>query len=159
MENGTLRISRWVMVVETIGLFGPLTLAWFEFTFGPSGIVRLNAEIIEKVFLNQPGGAYLLALWYAVTVTGLIGAIGLFLGMRYVWSGRALHSRTLGFTLIGVLSGPTIIGAAANLILGLVGPEPNFGIFMMFVALPIVGIAHLMYLAKAAEPSMLAVAK
>ena len=158
MVNGTLRIARWVMLIETIGLFGPLTLAWFEFTFGASGIVRLNAEIIEKVFLNQPGGTYTLILWYAVTVTGLIGAFGLFLGLRYVVLGRALGSRALGITMIAILMIPTILGTLVNLFMGPVGPAPNLGIFIMFVAAPIAGFAHLLYLAKPGGPAPAAAA-
>ena len=153
MENGTFRVSRWVMLIETIGLFGPLTLAWYEFTFGPSGLVRLNSDVIDKVFLSQPGGTYTLILWYAVTVSGLIGALGLLLGLRYVWSGHALRSRALGISLIAILLAPTAVGIVANLIMGSIGPEPNLGIAIMFVVAPVLGIAHLMYLARRDTPA------
>ncbi|HEV7607128.1 MAG TPA: hypothetical protein VGO61_07315 [Steroidobacteraceae bacterium] len=152
MDNGTLRISRWVMFIETIGLFGPLTLAWYEFTFGPSGLVRLNSDLIERNFLSQPGGTYLLILWYAVTITGLIGALGLLLGLRYVWSGQALRNRALGLTLIAILLAPTVFGMVANLIMGPIGPEPNFGIAIMFVVAPAFGLAHLLYLGRRNAP-------
>lgn len=153
MNTGTLRISRFVMSIEAIGLFGPLTLAWYEFTFGASGLIRLNADIIEKVFLNHPGGMYTLILWYAVAVTGLVGPVGLYFGLRYASLGHALRSRALGLSLIAVLLMPTILGVVLNLVMGPVGPEPNLGIFLMLVAFPILGIAHLMYLAKPADLS------
>jgi hypothetical protein len=85
----------------------------------------MNSEVIDKVFLSQPGGTYTLILWYAVTVTGLIGAFGLLLGLRYVWSGHALRSRALGMTLIAIF----------------------------FVVAPVLGLAHLMYLARRDTPT------
>ena len=157
MNTGTLRISRWVMFLEAMACFGPLTLAWFEFTFGPSGIVKLNADLIAKLFPG-PSGTFTLILWYAVTVTGFLGAWGLLLGLRYALTGRALQSRLLGYTLIGILAVPTILGIVLTFILGPVGPEPNFGITMMFVILPIAGLAHLMHLARPESQSPMAVA-
>jgi hypothetical protein len=151
MNTGSFRISRWVMLIEAFGLFGPLTLAWYEFILGPSGLVRLDAQIVEKVFLNQPNGLYTLMLWYAVALTGVVGAIGLFLGLRYALTGQALRNRALGISLIAVLLLPTLAGVVLSLIMGPVGPEPNFGIFLMLAALPAVGIGHLLYLAKPSE--------
>ncbi len=56
MQTGTFRINRWIMLVEVLGCFGPALLAWWEFTFGPSGVVRLNAEVIDKYFHEYAWG-------------------------------------------------------------------------------------------------------
>ena len=95
MHTGSFRVSRWIMLVETLGCFGTALLAWFEFTFGPSGVVRLNSEVIEKYFLVTPGGGYILGLMIGFAVTGLVAPIGIFLGLRYVLKGRALENRRL----------------------------------------------------------------
>jgi len=152
MKTGTFRVNRWIMLVEIIGCFGFLTLAWWEFTFGPSGVVRLNGEIVDKVFLGSPGGGYLLGLMILFAFTGLVGPVGLWLGLRYVLSNRALDNRALGITLIAA--------PAVQWIAGLIGmiwmPTGDFAtgleLLVLCTLLPIAGVLHLMYLAKPASP-------
>jgi hypothetical protein len=151
MQTGTFRINRWIMLIEVLGCFGPALLAWWEFTFGPSGLVRLNAEIIDKVYLAPTGGAYVLGFWIGYAVTGLVAPLGLLLGLRYVLSGRGLENRTLGIVLIAA---PALLALAAFVVGLLVKSTGGWGtglqIFMLCTVLPIAGVLHLMYLAKPA---------
>jgi hypothetical protein len=148
MDTGNFRINRRVMLIEILGCFGPATLAWWEFTFGASGAVRLNSEIIDKVFFSVPGGAGVFALWIGLGVAGLVGLAGLFLGLRYVISGRPLRSRLLGFSLITLL---VLYSVAATIGLSWAGAQDfalRADMFLLMTLLPAAGIAHLMYLAK-----------
>jgi hypothetical protein len=86
-------------------------------------------------------------------ITGLVAPIGLFLGLRYVLLNRALDRSALGCALIAAPVLQTIAG-----LIGVVGfgAEPLLpGIFLLLIVLPILGIAHLMYLARpaASQPS------
>lgn len=146
MNTGDHSVSRWVMAIETVGCFGPLTFAWYEITFGPSGVVRLSGEAIEKLFLPYPGGPYILAMMVGAAIVGLIGVVGLALGLRYVITGRGLQQRAVGFVLIGSLAAYCVLGAIAGYAAG----PPQFavdpGSTLLFGVLPTVGIAHLMYM-------------
>jgi len=154
MDTGTLRISRWVMLIETLGCFVPLTIGWLDLNFGPSGIIRHTPEVIERFYLSaQPGGAFIVSMLFAGAVVSVLGPIGLFLGLRYVLVGRGIRNRTVGITLIGIPIALNLLGTLAGF---LVGPEDFKGSFeatLLFVILPVAGIAHLMYLAKPATPT------
>jgi hypothetical protein len=148
MNTGSFRISRWVMLIETLGCFAPLTIAWFEVTFGASGIVRLSPAIIEKYYLPEPGGLFIVSMWISGAFIGLIGPIGLFLGLRYVLRGQALRNRAFGFVLIAAPTISAIVGSIWGYIAGPPDFSLPFGATLMFTILPVAGIAHLMYLAK-----------
>ena len=150
MQTGTIRISRGVMAIETLGCFGFATLAWFEFTFGASGLIRLNGETIDKVFLSVPNGAYTLALWYSFCITALVGPVGLYLGGRYALFGRGLGSRAFGWVLIAVPVVGTLAIILANALFVDVGPKPSFALTILCVVMPSIGIAHLVHLARPA---------
>lgn len=150
MHTGSFRINRWVVLVEMLGCFGPAVLAWWEFTFGPSGAAYFGSRMFEMQFQNLPASyKYTLALHAGHAITGLIAPIGLFLGLRYVIRNRALDNRTLGYALIAAPVAQTIAGAIGVLSFGV---EPLLpGLFLLLIVLPIAGIAHLMYLATAAR--------
>jgi hypothetical protein len=153
MDTGTFRISRWVMLIETLGCFVPLTIGWLDLNFGPSGIIRHTPEIIERFYLSAPGGAFIVSMLFAGAVVSVLGPIGLWLGLRYVFVGRGIRNRTVGITLIGVPIALNVLGTIAGF---LVGPEDfkvSFEVTLLFVILPVVGIAHLMYLAKPETPT------
>jgi hypothetical protein len=122
-------------------------------------LLRLDNGTIEKVFFGHPGGPYLFWVMAVSTVTGLMGPIGLFLGLRYVLQGRALTSRTFGWSMIGVTLAWNVIGTIAGY---LVGPE-DFqampALMLLMVLMPVACVLHLMHLARpAAPPQMLATA-
>lgn len=148
MNAGSSSVSRWVMAIETVGCFGPVTFAWYEITVGASGVVRLSGETVEKLFLPYPGGPYILAMMIGAAIVGLIGVAGLALGCRYVMTGRGLQHRAVGFVLIGTLAAYCVLGAIAGYVAG----PPQFavdpGTTVLFGVLPVVGIAHLMYVER-----------
>jgi hypothetical protein len=150
MNTGTLRINRWVMLIEVLGCFGPATLAWWEFTFGPSGVARLDGNLVDRVFLNNPGGGWILGLMIGFAFTGLVAPIGAFLGVRYVWRGRALDNRPLGYALITLPLLQTLAGIIGLMVL----PDDQFAgnpaLFVLMTVLPVAGVVHLMYLARPA---------
>jgi hypothetical protein len=155
METGNFRVARWVMFVETLGAFGPLTLVLWEIAFGGSGLVRMSPAIIEKYFLHYPGGPYILAMQIVGCVVGLLGPIGLFLGLRFVITGAGLRNRALALTLIGVPIAAHVLGTIAGFI---VGPADfafsMFGFWLytvMLTAVPVAVIWHLVILGRRAE--------
>ena len=153
MDTGDFRVSRWVMLVETLGCFGPTTLGWYLMTFAQPGTIHYTVSDMKRFYLAQVGGAYTLTMLIAWSVAGLIGPIGLYLGLRYVLSGRALYNRTLGAVLMGV----PILLMNGSWIAGVVYGPPDFRpqldiVTLFFVCLPATGIAHLMYLARPAVP-------
>jgi hypothetical protein len=158
MDTGTFRISRLVMLIETLGCFVPLTIGWLDLNFGPSGIIRHTPEIIERFYLSAPGGAFIVSMLLAGAVASVLGPIGLFLGLRYVLVGRGIRNRAVGITLIGIPIALNVLGTIAGF---LVGPEDfkvSFEATLLFVILPVVGIAHLMYLTKPEAPASAAAA-
>jgi len=150
MNTGSFRVNRWVMLVEMLGCFGPATLAWWAFTFArPAGVVYWNSDVVRNFIARlAPADQYQLWLQAGHAVTGVIAPVGLFLGLRYVMRNRGLDNRALGYALI---AGPVLQTIAGMIgILGL-GVEPLLpGIFVLLIVLPIVGVIHLMYLAKPA---------
>lgn len=158
MNTGTFRISRWVMLIETLGCFVPLTIGWLDLNFGPSGIIRHTPEIIERFYLSAPGGAFIVSMLFAGAVVSFLGPIGLFLGLRYISVGRGIRNRAVGITLIGIPIALNVLGTIAGF---LVGPEDfkvSFEVTLLFVILPVLGIAHLMYLTKPEAPTSAAAA-
>ncbi len=153
MNTGDYRVSRGVMLVEAIGAFGPLTLAWFEIVFGASGLVRLSGAIIDKYFLAYPGGSYILVMMFVNGVVGWLGPIGLFLGLRYVLTGRGIEGRTLGWVLTGVPVAANLLGTVAAKFWG----PPDFHVPLtftfLFAWLPAAVILHLMWVARPVPPS------
>jgi hypothetical protein len=151
MNTGNFRINRWVFLVETLGCFGPATLAWWEFTFGPSGAAYFGTRMITTGFQGLPPGfQYALGLHAGHAVTGLVAPIGLFLGLRYVMRDRALDNRALGYTLMSAPILQTVAGLIGVIGFGVQPLLP--GLFLLLILLPIMGIAHLMYLAKPVVP-------
>jgi hypothetical protein len=155
MNTGTLRISRWVMLLEALGCFVPATLAWFWFTLGPAGILRLSGANIEKNFLAEPGGTFFIAMWWASAVIGLFAPVGLYLGLRYVLVGRPLRNRAFGSTLIAAPLLQTAVGIVAYLAFAPLVPPPNLALILLCVVAPVGGIVHLMYLGRHAPDPLL----
>ena len=151
MNTGSFRVHRWVLLVEILGCFGPATLAWWIITFGHGGVAYWNSDVIGKYI---PGMAladqYQVWLHAGRAITGLIAPIGLFLGLRHVIRNRALDNRALGYALVAA----PVLQTAADIVGAIrFGADPlPPGIFVLLVLLPIVGITHLMYLAKPVVP-------
>jgi hypothetical protein len=149
MLKGNLRVSRWVMLFETLGCFGPAALAWWEFTFGLSGWVRLSPALVGRVFLDVPGGGWVFGLWLGFGVAAMVSVIGLGLGLRHVLTGRALRSRGLGYSLIAVLVLHSVAATLGRLWLGGGDFALRAEMFVLLTLLPVAGLVHLMYLARA----------
>jgi hypothetical protein len=153
METGTFRINRWVMLLEMLGCFGPSTLAWWVFTFGPAGLVRLDSQTLDKVFLSVPGGGWFFAAWLGFGLSGLVGLVGLAFGLRYVFTGRSLRNRMLGYALIAVPVLQSVMGAVSTQWSTQGGDlAARVNLFVLLTLLPVIGLAHLLYLAKPADP-------
>jgi hypothetical protein len=162
MFFGNLKIARWVLTVEMLLCFLPLTMGWLDAIGGDSGIVRLNMHIIRTDFAGV--NMFALAAMFASATLGAVGPIGLIAAFRLIvfslpvrgWVGRAL--------VIGpVLSGTVTV--VARLAIG--GPEsfsPNANGILDFCSailllsiLPALGAAHLLRLGPpSAGPSDLA---
>jgi hypothetical protein len=155
MDTGSFRVSRGVMLVETLGAFGPLTLTLWEITFGGSGLVRMTPAIVDSMFMHYPGGPYILAMQIVGAVVGLLGPIGLFLGLRFVITGVGLRNRSLALTLLAIPLAAHVLGTIAGF---MVGPA-DFGFSMfgfwfytvMLTAVPVAVIWHLSMLGRRAE--------
>lgn len=154
MKTGDLRISRWVMLIETLGCFGYLTLGWYVVTLGDAGLAHMSGKFIQKNFLDFSGGPYIFWLMVASAVVGLSGPIGLFLGLRYVLQGRALANAALGWTLVAALVGLQVFGALAGYFYAPADFRPPPSLMVFAAVLPVAGILHLMYLARPTSMSI-----
>jgi hypothetical protein len=157
MDTGNFRVSRWVMLVETLGAFGPLTHAWWAIAFDQPGLLRMSPATMEKMFLNypgDPGGPYVLAMLIVGTVVGLLGPIGLFLGLRFVITGVGLRNRALALTLMGLPIAAHVLGTIAGFV---VGPADfgfstaGFWLYTLWTAIPVAVIWHLSILGRRPE--------
>jgi hypothetical protein len=157
MDIGTFRISRWVMLIETLGCFLPLTIGWLDLNFGPSGIIRHTPEIIERFYLPAAGGAFIVSMLFAGAVVSVLGPLGLLLGLRYVLVGRGIRNRAVGVTLIAIPVALYVLGTIAGILLGPEDFKVSFDAALLFGILPVAGIAHLMHLAKPGTPTSAAV--
>jgi hypothetical protein len=150
MNSNTFRISRWVLSLELVVCFLPITAGWFDAVFGDSGVTRLSSSVIGKYFLDAQLNRSILGMMIGGAVVGLVGPIGLFLTLRAATTGRGLRSRTMGIVMIvGVVS-----YAMASVVLRLVGGPGAYAatvdFIVLMIMLPAAGTAHLMYLATPA---------
>lgn len=157
MDTGTFRISRWVMLIETLGCFGPLTIGWLDLTFGASGIIHHTPEIIERFYLSAPAGGFIVSMLFAAAVASVLGPVGLFLGLRYVLVGRGIRNHTVGKALIAIPIALALFAALAGFLAGPGDFQVRFEATLLLVILPTLGIAHLMYLAEPTGPTSAAV--
>ena len=90
----------------------------------------------------------IVALMIAGACVGVIGPIGLALAGRAVFSGAGLANRIAGTIMISAIA----LFGLASIVLRLIAGEgayaatPSF--LILIVVLPIVGIAHLMWMAR-----------
>ena len=159
MQTGTLRIPRWVMFVEAIGCFGPLTFGWYAIAFGQPGVLLRSWDVIDNTYAMFPGGPYILVMLISGLVVGLLGPIGLFYGLRYVVTGRGIGNRTLGYSLVVVPPLYAVLGTIAGYLVGPPDFSPIWSHTIVLTVLPIACVAHLMFLARReVEPAMLSAA-
>jgi len=152
MPTETPRISRWVMFIEAVGAFVPLAVGWWEVTFGGSGVVRLTSKNIHY-YVDYPGGTYLLTMQILAAVVALVGPIGLFLGLRYVFFGRGLANRVFGWVLVGGMWTYAFFGTIAGYLFGPDEWKFLWDQMLAFNLLPAAVVLHLMYLGKPAAPT------
>jgi hypothetical protein len=150
MHFGTLKVSRFVLALEMALCFVPMTFGWLDFVFGASGVAWLDAAAVERYYLGTAEGVAAFAKLVAGALIGILGPLGLIVALRHIALGRTLRRGWLAATL---LVGPAVLGVvymAANL-----ASDTRFwpdwaGFYVLFVALPVGGAAHLLLLGRAA---------
>lgn len=151
MNTGDFRISRWAMLVETVGCFAPMSLAWYEISFGMPGLFRQDWAELSKIYAGMAGGTFV--IWFTVlgAIVGWVGLAGLALGLRYFVTGKGLRSPIAG---CGLIVAPLLymLADVAGLFIGPSDWRLDSAMLLLFVVLPIAGIAHLMWLARPAAP-------
>ena len=153
MQTGSLRVNRWIIVVESLVCFTPSILAWWFFTFGQLEVLVHDFSSYERHFMGSPDGKWVVGMMYGFAVCGLIGPIGLFLGLRYALLRRGLRSRVLGLFLVATSIAWSLVGTLSSFWLPKAELSVRWQIFILFTILPVAGILHLMYLARpVAEP-------
>lgn len=152
MLTGNLKISRWILVPEMLLCFVPLTFGWLDAIGGSSGIIRLSGDVIQKRFLQAPGGTFVLAALIAGAVLGVLGPLSLATAFRLVVSGRQPGSRWFRTALV---AGPAVYGVltlVTRLALGGTGAlafnaADSFDFWsgiLLLSALPSLGAAHML---------------
>ena len=149
-------LTPWVLFLEMMLCFVPLTYAWLDTTFGASGVVHLNSEVIDRYLLEVPVSGGIIALMIAGACVGVIGPIGLALAGRAVFAGAGLTNRIAGTIMIAAVA---LFGLASIVLRfaageGAYAATPDF--LILIVVLPIVGIAHLMWMARGAPANLVA---
>jgi hypothetical protein len=151
MRTGNLRISSWLWWPEMMLSFVPLSIAWLDSLFGPSGIFRLNVEVIHRYFIGAPSGETVLATMISGAILGVLGPIGLVTAFRVIVLHRPIRNPLLCTTLMvgpllyGVLTlgfrfaiwGPAAFGLAA------VDAFDFWSGALLLSLLPALGAAHL----------------
>lgn len=148
MNWGTLRVSRFVLALEMVLCFVPLTFVWVDVVVGNSGVAWLDPESIQRYYLGNTEGVAALAKMFAGALIGVLGPLGLIMGLRYIVFGRALQR---GWVSSLMIAGPIVLGVVyvtANLADDTRWWPAWIGFYVMFVALPALGAAHLLYLGK-----------
>ena len=132
--------------------FVPLTFGWLDVVFGQSGIVRLNADIVERYFFAVPGGTTALIFMLATAILGVLGPIGALFALRALVLNQPVRSRRIAGA---VIAGSVLLGVvllAQTLVMGSAAGVPEIaGMLIMFSALPAAGMAHLALGGKAKQ--------
>jgi hypothetical protein len=151
MKVGTLRIPGWVMFIEAIGAFGPLTMSWYAVALDQPGVLLYSWKTMGTHYLPFPGGPYVITMLLTSVVVGLLGPIGLFFGLRYVVTGRGIASRMLGYSLVLVPLLYVFVGTIAGYLVGPADFEVRWSHvvgFFGFILVPMACVLHLMYLER-----------
>ena len=148
MDLGTLRVSRFVLALEMALCFVPLTLGWYDVMFGMSGVAWLDMATIERYYLGTTEDVAALTTILVWAVTGLVGPLGLIVGARHIALGRVLRH---GWLIALLIAGPIAGGAVylvANFVMGSEWSIERLGFYVLFVAGPLAGVVHLIYLGR-----------
>jgi hypothetical protein len=149
MVVGDLRVSKWVFVLEMACCFLPLTLFWLlllSYGFDP--------DVFITPYLVAPDDIFVLLYLLSMAVLGIFGLVGSLVALQHIAQWRSVRHYPLGALIVGLtLLG--IVNRGSHLVLG--GPGWwHLGV-LLYVILPVVGAAHLRYLASK-EPVQQAVA-
>ena len=148
MDLGNLRVSRFVLALEMALCFVPLTLGWLDVLFGQSGVAWLDAAAVERYYLVNTDGVAALAKQLVGAAVGVLGPVGLIVAVRHLVLGRALHHGMLGVLLIAGPIALAVVYVAANLATDTSWSTEWAGFYVLFVALPLAGAAHLLILGR-----------
>lgn len=153
---GNLEIPRWILVPEMLLCFVPLTIGWLDGIAGVSGIVRLNADVIQRYFIGVPGGLLALAGMFGGVILATLGPIGLIAAFRLVVLGRPIRRPWLQAALV---IGPILNGVLTLTLRWVVGGSEEFSLkssaafdmwsaLLLLSALPALGAAHMLRLGQ-----------
>jgi hypothetical protein len=148
MDLGTLRVSRLILVLEMALCFVPITFVWVDLVVGSSGVAWLDPESVQS-YLGTTQGVAALAKMLAGALIGALGPLGLVVALRCVVLGRGLKR---GLVSSALITGPIALGVvyvAANLASDTRFTASWAGFYVLFVALPVAGALHLLYLGHA----------
>jgi hypothetical protein len=131
---GSMRISRVVLTLEMLLCFGTVAGTFFI----------LPLSIAGGAWPQWPGPMWLLLLQFS---TSLIGPAGLVMAFKYIVLERVQWNRALSATLC-VLAAWTFVG---NIFFALIVASPGYEwqAITLLAVLPLLGAAHLFYIAKA----------
>jgi hypothetical protein len=152
MITAHLKISRWILAPEMLLCFIPLTIGWRDGIVGTSGISRLNMNVIQRYFLDVPGGTIALVAMLAGVFLATVGPLGLLAAFRSIVWGRPVHNEWARAFLI---TAPILYGLMTLLSRFAVGGLPSFSFsaddafdfwsgILLLSALPALGAIHLL---------------
>jgi hypothetical protein len=157
--TGNLKIPRWLLILEMLLCFVPLTLGWLDgmlATSGIFGVFQLNGQID---FFTVHGGALALAPIVAGAVVGALGPLGLVAAYRLIILGHQTSTRWTRYVLIAA---PLLYGVLiliTRLVFGGTGASGfdsadnlHFWSAILFLsALPTLGAAHMLRMGQASR--------
>jgi hypothetical protein len=147
MRRGTLQVAPWVLMLELIFCFLPITFGWFDSVFGMTGVVHLNATVAREFSSNTPLGTWVLAMMIAGAVVGLVGPVGLLWTLGTLTKRVSVRPR-FGLAMIAALVAYGVASLGLHFFAGPGAYTANFEFVVLIILLPSAGLAHLMYVTR-----------
>jgi hypothetical protein len=154
-------VSRWVLSLEMLLCFAPLTIAWLDGIFGVSGIVRPNAHLARGPSFSVPGVTLIVLVMIGRTILTSLGPISLIAAFRQLALGRSICTEWLRVAMVAapILYGLLEVyirfsyGGSAAFLFSAADIAHFWSGMLLTTVLPSIGAAHLLRLGPPTSPA------
>lgn len=151
------QLSRWVLSLEMLLCFAPLTIAWLDGLFGVSGIIPLSMNVAHRHSVGVPGGTLILPAAIARVILATVGPISFIAAFRLLVLGRSMRGKWLR---VAMVTCPILYGLLDVYLRFAFGGSGAFRFdtvdfwsgMLLLTVLPTIGVAHLLRLGPLSSP-------